>query len=68
MWLLHVIHMQAGRKDSLETPVNKRSQQKWVRNVQSEDTVRTSLIGYIGEEQVLYISLVLMEMIKVFIS
>ena len=55
MWLLHVIHMQAGRKDSLETPVNKRSQQKWVRNVQSEDTVRTSLIGYIWEEQVLYI-------------
>ena len=34
MWLPHVIHMQAGRKDSLETPVNKRSQQKWVRNVQ----------------------------------
>lgn len=55
MWLLHVIYMQAGRKDSLETLVDKRSQQKWVRNVQSEDTVRTSLTGYIGEEQVLYI-------------
>lgn len=39
-----------------------------VRNVQSEDTMRTFLIVCIGEEQVLCILLVLTEMIKVFIS